>query len=136
MVTKGSDDKELGGTKDKLKVFRLDWWCHQLRQQKLKRDAGQKKMKDFTVGLSECEFAVKPHSGKQGVLLKRCFMLMLSWGWKGWVQRCCVVLICTRTPVGDQGQIFNRQKQTGDQPYNKHCRRPISTEPCYHYSSR
>ena len=27
----------------------------------------------------------------------------------------------------DQGQIFNRQEQTGDQHYNKLCRRPIST---------
>lgn len=124
LVTKGSDDKELGGTEDKLKVFSLDWWCHQLRQQKLKRDAGQKKIKDLWTFSEASQW-------KQGVLHKWCLMLMLSWGWRGWVQRRCVVLTYTRTPVVDPGQIFNRQEQTGDQRYNTQCRRSISTEPCW-----
>ena len=32
----------------------------------MKKDAGQKKMKDFTVGLRECELAVKPHNENRG----------------------------------------------------------------------
>ena len=59
----------------KIKVFSLDWWYHQLRQQKLKKDAGQKKMKDFTVGLIECELTVKPYNENRGC----CINGVLCW---------------------------------------------------------